>query len=178
MNKLDNTIKLYSNKRKTALILLGSLLFVMGGIFFVMYPESFDREPILTRALGIICILFFGFAAIVSVRYLLANHLLLEITDHGLDIGDKYKTFILWQDIIGFKEISIYSNPIIIILIKNSDAVIQQESNKIKKKMMQFNMNYGSPYSVSNGNMNIGHRELLKLLNENLIKYKDNNTVS
>lgn len=178
MNKLDNTIKLYSNKRKTALILLGSLLFVMGGIFFVMHPESFDREAILTRVLGIICILFFGFAAIISLRYLLTNRLLLEITDQGLDIGDKYKTFIFWQDITGFKEISIYSNPIIIILIKNSDEIIKQEPNKIKKKMMQFNMNYGSPYSISNGNMNISHKELLKLLNENLIKYKDNNAIS
>jgi len=177
MNKPENTIRLYSNKKKTALLLLGSLLFVAGGIFFVMHPESFDRAPVITRLLGIICILFFGLVATVCVRYLLTNRLLLEITDRGLHIGDKYKTFIEWQDIAGFKEILIYSNPIIIILIKNSDAVIEQESNMIKKKMMQFNMNYGSPYSISNGNMDISHRALFNLLNENLIKYI-NNTVS
>lgn len=178
MNKAENTIRLYSNKKKTALLLLGSLLFVGGGIFFVMYPESFGRAPIMTRLLGIICIFFFGLAATVCVRYLLTNRLLLEITDRGLNIGDKYKTFIEWQDITGFKEILIYSNPIIVILIKNSDAAIGRESNMIKKKMMQFNMNYGSPYSLSNGNMDISHRALLNLLNENLIKYTNNNTVS
>lgn len=177
MNKLEEPTRIYSNKGKSILMLLGSLLFVAGGIFFVMHPESFDREPTLTIVLGIICILFFGFAAIVFIRYLLSNRLLLEITDQGLDIGDKFKTFIEWQDITGFKEIAIYSNPIIIILIKNSDAVLNQETDRIKKKMMQFNMNYGSPYNISNGNMNISHKELLKLLNEKLIKYRENNGI-
>ncbi|WP_343565320.1 STM3941 family protein [Sphingobacterium sp.] len=178
MNKSEEPTRIYSNIGKSILMLLGSLLFVAGGIFFVMHPESFDREPTLTIALGIICILFFGCAAILSIRYLFSNRLMLEITDQGLDIGDKFKTFIEWKDITGFKEIAIYSSPIIIILIKNSDAVINQETNKIKKKMMQFNMNYGSPYSISKGNMNISHKELLKLLNEKLIKYKENNGVS
>jgi len=174
-NKTEHIIRLYSNKKKTVLMLIGSLLFVTGGIFFVMHPESFDGEPLITRMIGILCILFFGFAAIVFVRYLISNRLLLEITDQGLHIGDIHKTFIEWQDISGFKEIAIYSTPIIIILIKNSKAVIDDEPNMIKKKMMQFNMNYGSPYNLSSGNMAIRHKELFRLLNEKLIKYSNNN---
>ncbi|HBX63438.1 MAG TPA: hypothetical protein DEG63_10245 [Flavobacteriaceae bacterium] len=174
-NKTEHIIRLYSNKKKTLLMLIGSLLFVAGGIFFVMHPESFDGEPLITRMIGILCILFFGFAAIVFVRYLISNRLLLEITDQGLHIGDIHKTFIEWQDISGFKEIAIYSTPIIIILIKNSKAVIDDEPNMIKKKMMQFNMNYGSPYNLNSGNMAIRHKELFRLLNEKLIKYSNNN---
>ncbi|HCX62348.1 MAG TPA: hypothetical protein DHU59_07915, partial [Clostridiales bacterium] len=107
-NKTEHIIRLYSNKKKTLLMLIGSLLFVAGGIFFVMHPESFDGEPLITRMIGILCILFFGFAAIVFVRYLISNRLLLEITDQGLHIVDIHKTFIEWQDISGFKEIAIY----------------------------------------------------------------------
>lgn len=174
-NKTEHIIRLYSNKKKTLLMLIGSLLFVAGGIFFVMHPESFDGEPLITRMIGILCILFFCFAAIVFVRYLISNRLLLEITDQGLHIVDIHKTFIEWQDISGFKEIAIYSTPIIIILIKNSKPVIDDEPNMIKKKMMQFNMNYGSPYNLSSGNMAIRHKELFRLLNEKLIKYSNNN---
>ncbi|WP_333620735.1 STM3941 family protein [Sphingobacterium multivorum] len=174
-NKTEHIIRLYSNKKKTLLMLIGSLLFVAGGIFFVMHPESFDGEPLITRMIDILCILFFCFAAIVFVRYLISNRLLLEITDQGLHIVDIHKTFIEWQDISGFKEIAIYSTPIIIILIKNSKAVIDDEPNMIKKKMMQFNMNYGSPYNLSSGNMAIRHKELFRLLNEKLIKYSNNN---
>lgn len=174
-NKTEHIIRLYSNKKKTVLMLIGSLLFVAGGIFFVMHPESFDGEPLITRMIGILCILFFGFAAIVFVQYLISNRLLLEITDQGLHIGDIHKTFIEWQNISGFKEIVIYSTPIIIILIKNSKAVIDDEPNMIKKKIMQFNMNYGSPYNLSSGNMAIRHKELFRLLNEKLIKYSNNN---
>lgn len=174
-NKSEHIIRLYSNKKKAVLILIGSLLFVAGGIFFVMHPESFDKEPLITRMIGILCILFFGLAAIVSVRFLISNRLLLEITNQGLHIGDIHKTFIGWQDISGFKEIAIYSTPIIVILIKNSKAVIDDEPNMIKKKMMQFNMNYGSPYNLSSGNMRIRHKELFRLLNENLMKYYNNN---
>jgi len=174
-NKSEHIIRLYSNKKKAVLMLIGSLLFVAGGIFFIMHPESFDKEPLITRMIGILCILFFGLAAIVSVRFLISNRLLLEITNQGLHIGDIHKTFIGWQDISGFKEIAIYSTPIIVILIKNSKAVIDDEPNIIKKKMMQFNMNYGSPYNLSSGNMRIRHKELFRLLNENLMKYSNNN---
>ncbi|WP_333889452.1 STM3941 family protein [Sphingobacterium siyangense] len=174
-NKSENIIRLYSNKKKTVFMLIGSLLFVAGGIFFVMHAESFDREPLITRMIGILCILFFGLATIVFVRYLISSRLLLEITDQGLHIGDIHKTFIGWQDISGFKEIAIYSTPIIVILIKNSKAVIDDEPNMIKKKIMQFNMNYGSPYNLSSGNMHIRHKELFRLLNENLMKYSNNN---
>lgn len=175
MNKSENTIRLYSNKKKTVLLLLVSLLFVAGGIFFVMHPESFHRQPGITRMIGILCILFFSLAAMVFVQHLLSNRLLLQITDQGLLIGDKYKTFIEWQNITGFKEIAIYSTPIIVILIKNSNAVIDEEPKMIKKKMMQFNMNYGSPYNISCGNMDISHKELFRLLNENLTKYSNKN---
>ena len=37
------------------------------------FYESFDKEPLITRMIGILCILFFGLAAIVSVRFLISE---------------------------------------------------------------------------------------------------------
>lgn len=57
--------------------------------------------------------------------------------------------------------------------IINAQDCIDNEGNKLRRKIMKFNFDYtGSPYNISASTMNINHSSLLEILNENLIKNK------
>ena len=57
--------------------------------------------------------------------------------------------------------------------IINAQDCIDNEGNKLRRKIMKFNFDYtGSPYNISVSTMNINHSSLLEILNENLIKNK------
>ncbi|UIR54791.1 hypothetical protein LZQ00_10935 [Sphingobacterium sp. SRCM116780] len=170
---MGDKIEIYTSKKKAFFLLIASLIFVIGGIFLVLYPEEFKGSPLVTIFMGIVSALFFGLGVIVSIYQLLKNRLALVLTNQGLYVGIKNKTFIPWENIKGFREISIHSNSIIIIQIKNSHGVIGLEKNKIIKKTMQFNNNnYGSPYNIAASTMDISHNDLMLVLNEYLDKYK------
>ena len=56
-------IEIYTSKKKSFLLIIGSLLFVVGGIYIFMNAENFTsyraRSPLFTKAMGIASILFF-----------------------------------------------------------------------------------------------------------------------
>lgn len=56
-------IEIYSSKKKSLLLLIGSL-FVVGGIYMFMNADSFTgyraRSPLFIKTIGIASVLFFG----------------------------------------------------------------------------------------------------------------------
>ncbi|MFE3868741.1 STM3941 family protein [Flavobacterium sp. LS2P90] len=83
-------IEIYSNKKKSLLLLIGSLLFVGGGIYMFMNAETFTgyraRSPFFIKTIGIASVLFFGLGIYKSIRQLLANQLILIIDKKGVNI--------------------------------------------------------------------------------------------
>ncbi|WP_320815580.1 STM3941 family protein [Flavobacterium sp.] len=172
-------IEIYSSKKKSLLLLIASLIFVVGGIYMFMNAENFTgyraRNPLFTKGIGIACVLFFGLGIYVSIRQLIQNQLILIIDKIGLNVNPKksLSARIEWKNINGFSEIKIQSAKIIIIDVNNSDYWIEKEENGFRKKMMKFNVNnYGSPFNLSANSMQMNYSELMKTLNENLDKYK------
>ena len=172
-------IEIYSSKKKSLLLLIASLIFVVGGIYMFMNAENFTgyraRNPLFTKGIGIACVLFFGLGIYVSIRQLIQNQLILIIDKIGLNVNPKksLSARIEWKNINGFSEIKIQSAKIIIIDVNNSDYWIEKEENGFRKKMMKFNVNnYGSPFNLSASSMQMNYSELMKTLNENLDKYK------
>ena len=168
-------IKIYTSKKKSILLFIGALAFVVGGIYMFMNAESFRGSPILTQIIGIITVVFFGFGIYVSIRQLIQNQLMLIIDNKGINVNPKKSLgeVIEWKFIEGFKEIEIRSTKIIIIKVTNPKYWIEKETNKIRKKMMEFNAkHYNSPFNFSANTMQINHKDLMNLLNENLNKYK------
>lgn len=99
---------------------------------------------------------------------------MLVIDQSGISLNPAKKEIIKWENIDGFSEIKINGVKIIIIQVNNSEEFINEEESKIRKKIMKFNLsNYGSSFNISASTMNLSYKELHKLLNENLIKYKD-----
>ena len=174
-------IEIYSSKKKSFLVLIASLIFVIGGIYMFMNAENLTgyraRSPIFTKGVGIMSVLFFGLGIYVSIRQLITNQLILIIDKTGIKKKKKKSLSerIEWKNIKGFSEIKIQRTKIIIIDVNNSDYWIEKEENFIRKKLMKFNVNnYGSPFNLSANATQMNYTELMKTLNENLNKYKYN----
>jgi len=172
-------IEIYSSKKKSFLLLIASLIFVIGGIYMFIdaeYPTPYrSRSPIFIKGIGILSVLFFGLGIYVSIRQLISDQLILIIDKFGLNVNPKGPIIetIEWKNIEGFSEIKIQSTKIVIININNSNYWIDKEGKKIKKMLLKFNVkNYGSPFNLSANSMQISHQDLMKILNENLKKFK------
>jgi len=172
-------IKIYSSKKKSFLLLLGSLLFVIGGIWMFIEAENlanYRRSPIFLKGIGIISVLFFGLGFYLSIKQLVKNKLFLIIDEIGITINPEKNLLeiINWNNIEGFSELKIQSQKMVLIKVNNPDFWINNEKNLIRRKLIQFNFeNYGSPFCLSAISMQINHVELMKVLNENLEKYKN-----
>lgn len=174
-------IEIYSSKKKSFLLLICSLLFVLGGIYMFINAENFTgfraRSSLFIRVIGIASILFFGLGIYVSIRQLLVKRLILLIDKKGVNV-DPEKSLtdcIQWKNINGFSELKIKNQKIVIIDIDNSDYWIEKEENGIRKRLMKFNINnYGSPFNLSANSMQMNYEELIEVLNDNLGKYKLN----
>lgn len=172
-------LEIYSSKKKSFLLLIGSLLFIIGGIWIFINAENLtsfrSRNPIFLKGIGIISVLFFGFGVYVSIKRLITNQLLLVIDKAGINVNPRKSTSksIEWKNVDGFSELKIQSQKFVIIQVNNSDFWIENESNQMRKKLMKFNLNnYGSPFNLSANSMQINYAELMRVLNENLNKYK------
>jgi hypothetical protein len=170
-------IEIYSSKRKSFLLLVGSLLFVICGIYIFMVADNPHKyrstNPLFERGIGVLAVVFFGLGIYVSIKQLIKSQLILVIDEVGLNVNPKEAPGerIEWKNIEGFSEIKIHSTKIVIIEVNNSHYWIEKETNKLKKMAMKFNSsNYGSPFNLSANSMQINHSNLLKLLNENLSK--------
>ncbi|AZB29960.1 STM3941 family protein [Chryseobacterium balustinum] len=179
-------IEIYSSKKKSMLLLMGSLLFVVGGFYMLMNAENFTgyraRSPFLIKTIGIASVLFFGLGIYVSIKQLITNQLvtnqlILIIDRKVVNVNPKKSQteFIEWKNINGFSELKIQSQKFVIIDVDNSDYWIEKGESGIRKKLMKFNVNnYGSPFNLSANSMQMNYAELMKTLNENLNKYKYN----
>jgi hypothetical protein len=172
-------IEIYSSKKKSLLLLIASLIFVIGGIYMFTNAENFTgyraRNPLFIKTIGIASVLFFGLGIYVSIRQLLENQLILIIDKKGVNVNPKKSQieFIEWKNINGFSELKIQSQKFVIIDVDNSEYWIEKEENGIQKKLMKFNVNnYGSPFNLSANLMQMNYAELMKTLNENLNKNK------
>jgi hypothetical protein len=176
-------LEIYSSKKKSLLLLIGSLFFAIAGIWMFMNADSLtslrSRSPILLKGIGIISLLFFGIGIYVSAKQLVKNKLFLIIDKNGINLNPKKNPseVINWRNIEGFSELKIQSQKMVLIEVNNPDYWIDNEKSLIRKKLTKFNFdNYGSPFCLSAISSQINHGELLKVLNENLEKYKNQHT--
>jgi hypothetical protein len=175
-----NRIEIYTSKKKSILMLIGSIIFVVLGIWLLMNAYNFTgwkaRNPILTQGIGVISIIFFGLGIFIGVKRLIKSELALIIDSKGLNVNPKksLNEYIEWKDVLGFREIKIQSTRILIIGVKNPDQWIEKETNSIRRKLMQFNLsNYDSPFNIAAASLDISYKELNDKLNSYLKKYKN-----
>ena len=174
------SIELYSSKKKSLLLLLGSITFVALGIWLLLEADNLTvwkaRNPILTRGIGIASILFFGLGIFIGIKRLIKSEIALIIDSKGLNVNPKKSLteFIKWSDINGFEEIKIQSTRIVIIGVKNPEYWLDKETSVFRRKLMQFNIsNYNSPFNIAASGLDISSDQLIETLNNYYDRHKN-----
>lgn len=170
-------LEIYSSKKKSFLLLIGSLLFVALGIWVLLEADNLTgwraSNPTFNRGVGIASILFFGLGVIISSKRLLKSELAFIISSEGINVNPKksLSDFIKWEDIKKIEEIKIQSTRIVIIEVKNPQYWLDKETSSFRRKLMQFNLdNYNSPFNISAAGLEISSDKLIETLNTYLDK--------
>ena len=173
-------IEIFTSKKKSILMLVGAIIFVVLGFWIFMNAYNFTgwivTNPILIKVIGVISILFFGFGIFVGIKRLIKSELALIIDSRGLNVNPKksLSEYIEWKDILGFREIKIHGIRIIIIGVRNPDHWIEKETSPMRRKLMQFNLNnYDSPFNVGANGLDISYKELTDKLYGYFEKFKN-----
>jgi hypothetical protein len=171
-------IEIYTSKKKSVFMLLGSLVFVALGIWMFMNADNFTgwrgSNPMITQGIGGAAVLFFGFGVFTGIKRLIRSQLVLIIDPKGLSFNpEKSPEVIEWKDILGFEEIKIHGQRIIIIGVTDPDYWIEKETSAFRRKLMQFNLNsYGSPFNIAAAGYDISYEELNEKLDYYFEKYR------
>ncbi len=174
------SIEFYSSKKKSLLLLLGSITFVALGIWLLLEADNLTvwkaRNPILTRGIGIASILFFGLGIFIGIKRVIKSEIALIIDSKGLNVNPKKSLteFIKWSDMNGFEEIKIQSTRIVIIGVKNPEYWLDKETSVFRRKLMQFNIsNYNSPFNIAASGLDISSDQLIETLNNYYDRHKN-----
>jgi len=175
MAALGQPIEIPLSKKKLTLMVIGSLIFVVLGILFVVSPENYTslimQSPTIIFISGLASILFFGLCFFFISKKLGDKSPGLVISDEGIldnssgvSVGQ-----IKWAEIEHISVIKIYRQKMIILQIKNPQEYIDKQTNWFKRKMMTTNYKmYGTPVCITSNGLKISFNELLSTLTEKL----------
>ncbi len=173
----EDRIEIQLSKFKLTLLLLGAILFVIGGIFFITNPSrfantDFNHQPKFEiLLLGYVCIIFFGACGIIAIIKLFSNKPGLIIDDRGITINpDSFsKLFIRWEEIKSFGIEDVSRAKMIMVYLKYPENFINLLDNKLKRKMALFSFNtYGSPIGITANSLKCSTDELCGILTQKL----------
>ena len=173
-------IEIYSSRKKSVLLLVGSIVFVALGVWLVLEADNLSgwrgRSSLFTRGVGIASIPFFGLGIFVGIKRLIQSEIYLVISYEGLNVNPKKSLTecIKWDDINSIEEIKIKSTRIVIIGVKNPEYWLVKETNGFRRKLMQFNIrNFNSPFNIAAAGLDISSAKLIETLKNYFDRYKD-----
>ncbi len=168
-----------TSKLKVTLLFFISIVFVTGGIEFIIHPQTFTDSGLYHRPgfeillVGYVCVIFFGAGAVIAIVKLLSNKPGLLIDNKGITInpGSFSESFIEWSNIESFVIKDIYRTKIITVYLKNPKQFINKINNSFKRKMASFSLKtYGTPISITASSLKCSTDELYALLTNRLNK--------
>lgn len=174
MTQKEQQIEIPLSKKKLALMLIGSVVFVTLGFLFVITPTSFI-SPYCHSATkifisGLASILFFGLCGISIARKITVNKPGLIINNNGLidNSSGVAAGQILWADIDNISIFKIRRQKLIILHVKNPQIYIDKQTSIFKRKAMTINYKIcGTPLSITSNGLKISFDELFKTITDN-----------
>lgn len=174
MNYAEDLIEIKLSKRKLVLMLVGSVAFVAGGIWFQFLAQNppsngpaLFREPWFLRFISAASITFFGIIGVsilLKLRHNLPGLVISRsgITDNAsaINAGE-----IPWSDIVTIEPIEVVNQKLLMVIVKNPEEYINRQPNILKRKVAEMNYkSYGSPISISANGLQCSFEELVVLL--------------
>ncbi|WP_299133851.1 STM3941 family protein [uncultured Tenacibaculum sp.] len=180
---MTKQIEIPLSKNKLYLIVFGSLLFVIAGIWLITSPNQFQNISInfldnlnLIKSIGILSILFFGITGIYGIRKISDNRAGLIIDKKGITDNSNASSIglIEWNDITEIKtEVVGMSTRFIMINVNDPEKYIKKATSNLKSKLMRANMKmYGTPLSITANTLNYDFDKLEQLVESEYSKNK------
>lgn len=175
----DEQIEIPLSKQKMLLTLLGSIVFVGLGIWFLINPPRISNpifgNPTLIFIVGLASILFFGLVAVTIFRKFSDKKPGLIISRHGITDNSSGVSagLIPWTDIQEIKVSQVMSQKFLMFIVSNPQDYLDKVTNPLKRNALKMNYKtYGSPISISSNALRTNFNELQKLLVEKMNEYK------
>ena len=170
-------IEIPLSKKKMILTLIGAIVFVGLGLWFLISPPKTNHwlfgNPTFIFIAGLASVLFFGLIAIVIAKKIPDNKAGLIINDEGIfdNSSGVSAGLVLWSDIKEIKVAQVMSQKFLMFIVNNPQDYIDRQTNALKKKGMQMNLkSYGSPISISANALTTNFDKLYELLQQ---KFKE-----
>jgi hypothetical protein len=172
-------IEIPLSKKKMALTLAGSIIFVGIGSWLLINPPIINHpifgNPLVILIIAIAAMLFFGLVAVTVSRKLLDKKAGLIINSEGIidNSSGVSAGLILWTDIEAIELRQVMNQQFLMIMVKHPKDYIDRVSNPLRRKAVEINYNsYGSPISISANSLQINFNDLGSLLTEKMNAYK------
>ena len=161
-----NQVEIELSKKKMVFALIGSLIFIILGIQFIVNPEKFVspvfRSSEFILIAGICASLMFSYIAIIISKKLFDKKIGLIINQNGIvdntsgmEIG-----LIEWNDITAIRIGQVKSTKFLLIDTDQPEKYLKKV-NSFKARMMKLNTSmYGTPLSISSNSLKCNFDEL------------------
>ena len=169
---------IYHKRSSQILFLLGSLVFIVSGIWII-----FGNFNLLHKIAGIVAILFFGYGAVFFVKGMISPTPLLIIDENGITDNSTASSvgYIPWEDVVNISKVvtavvgvKMASGRYIAVDVKDINKYTDKAS-PLAAKMMSANMSLG--YHPINIALYLADRKLedvFEILNKYFDEYKKN----
>ncbi|WP_392561918.1 STM3941 family protein [Orbus sturtevantii] len=158
------------SKRKLAIAVLGSFVFVALGLVFIFGNLKTPSTPSYTVLIGILAVFVFGIFAILGIKSLLTKAGDLIINNKGIILPKV--ALIEWADITGFRVIKIQGTKLILIDLIDAEKYLNK-LNKLAQfcaaKSLQL---YGAAFSISSNSLKCKFSYLEQALQDKLREYR------
>lgn len=172
-----NKIEIPLSKTKLIFILIGSLMFVVGGLYLISTnaDQQSVSNPIWGMVLGIAAVIFFGCTGIYSIKKMFDKAMGLIIDSNG--IFDNTHTssvgLIKWEDIIEIKTQQVGATRFLLIYTSNPDYYLDKAKG-FKRKLMEINYRtYETPLSITSNTLKCNFSDLEKQINDRLVEQRE-----
>ncbi|KQS98190.1 MULTISPECIES: STM3941 family protein [unclassified Rhizobium] len=128
----DHPITIQRSKMKTAMLLLGAILFVAGSIWIAQIGYAEQGAGSFELFMGVIGALFFGACGILLVPRLFETKPVIEFTENGLIARDVSPNPIHWRDILAVRLVDYRKQPIIELLLSPEAEKTQQFTRTVR----------------------------------------------
>lgn len=172
-------IEIEISKNKLVRMVLGSIIFVILGIWYMTQTPSINfpifNNKTIVFIIGLIGVIFFGFTTIYLIKKLFDKSPGIIITEDGIYDNSSAVSlgFIPWTDIIEIKTSKVFTESFVNIVLKNPQAYIDKYKYTLRRKYIRTNRkSYDSLITISANGLNINHSELKSLIEKSFADFR------
>lgn len=162
-------ISIERSKKKSALVIVGALVFVAAGLWMATSDVTLSRrfdDPLVISGIGWFCVVFFGACALSGLWRLFDGRPGLVLNEEGIYPFGKSSSssrFVPWADISGFEVVSIKHTKLLVVKLFDLDKYLAR-LNPMTRLLYKMNESTCSgPIALTSSTLKIKFDDLVSL---------------